>query len=87
MSNNSNLHKAKKARNDEFYTMLPDIENELRHYSDHFKGKVVYCNCDGKDSAFVQYFIDNFERLGLKKLIATKYVKGGKGELLVYEAD
>ena len=46
MSNNSNLHRAKKARNDEFYTMLSDIENELRHYRDHFKDKVVYCNCD-----------------------------------------
>ena len=46
MSNNSNLNKAKKAKNDEFYTQLSDIENELRHYSDHFKGKVVYCNCD-----------------------------------------
>lgn len=46
MSNNSNLHKAKKAKNDEFYTQLSDIENELRHYRDHFKGKVVYCNCD-----------------------------------------
>ena len=46
MSNNSNLHKAKKARNDEFYSMLSDIENELSHYKDHFKGKVVYCNCD-----------------------------------------
>ena len=47
MSDNSNLHKAKKARNDEFYTRLPDIENELRHYKDQFKGKTVYCNCDG----------------------------------------
>lgn len=46
MSNNSNLNRAKKAKNDEFYTQLSDIENELRHYRDHFKGKVVYCNCD-----------------------------------------
>ena len=46
MSNNSNLHKARKAKNDEFYTQLSDIENELRHYRDHFRGKVVYCNCD-----------------------------------------
>ena len=46
MSNNSNLHKAKKAKNDEFYTMLSDIENELTHYLEHFNGKVVYCNCD-----------------------------------------
>ena len=46
MSNNSNLNRAKKARNDEFYTMLSDIENELSHYKEHFTGKVVYCNCD-----------------------------------------
>ena len=46
MSNNSNLHKAKKAKNDEFMTQLSDIENELKHYRDHFKGKVVSCNCD-----------------------------------------
>lgn len=46
MSNNSNLHRAKKAKNDEFYTMLSDIENELIHYREHFSGKVVYCNCD-----------------------------------------
>ena len=61
MSNNSNLHRAKKARNDEFYTMLSDIENELMHYHDHFKGKIVYCNCDDhKVSNFVKYFLDNF---------------------------
>ena len=46
MSKNSNLHAAKNAKNDEFYTQLEDIENELRHYKDHFWGKVVYCNCD-----------------------------------------
>ena len=46
MSNNSNLHRAKKAKNDEFYTQFSDIENELKHYKEHFKDKVVYCNCD-----------------------------------------
>ena len=57
MSNNSNLHRAKKVKNDEFYTMLSDIENELRHYRDHFKDKVVYCNCDDpRQSNFVKYF-------------------------------
>ena len=57
MSNNSNLHKAKKAKNDEFFTQLSDIENELKHYRDHFKGKVVYCNCDdARESNFVKYF-------------------------------
>lgn len=69
MSNNSNLHKAKKAKNDEFFTQLSDIENELRHYRDHFKGKVVYCNCDdARESNFFKYFSMNFEFLGLKKV-------------------
>ncbi len=72
---NSNLHRAKKAKNnDEFYTRLTDIENELRHYKHHFKGKVVYCNCDDpRESQFFHYFSYNFEHLGLKKLITTCY--------------
>lgn len=71
---NQNLHKAKHDKNDEFYTQLPDIENELRHYKEHFKGKVVYCNCDDPFvSNFFRYFSLNFEHLGLKKLIATCY--------------
>ena len=62
MSNNSNRNRAKKARNDEFYTMLSDIENELRHYKEHFSGKVVYCNCDdARESNFVRYFEINFD--------------------------
>ena len=88
MSNNSNLHKAKKAKNDEFYTQLSDIENELRHYRGHFKGKVVYCNCDdARESNFFKYFSMNFEFLGLKKLIATGYKKDGHGVKLVYDGD
>ena len=88
MSNNSNLHCAKKARNDEFFTMLSDIENELSHYKDHFKGKVVYCNCDdARESNFVKYFQINFDELGLKKLIATGYRKNGRGIKLVYDSD
>ena len=68
------LANAKKAKKDEFYTQLPDIENELRHYKDHFKGKVVYCNCDDpRVSNFFHYFSHNFEHLGLKKLITTCY--------------
>ena len=87
MSNNSNLHRAKKARNDEFYTMLSDIENELKHYSDHFKGKVVYCNCDdARESNFFKHFAMNFEFLGLKKLIATGYKKNCCGLKLVYDS-
>lgn len=88
MSNNSNLHKAKKAKNDEFYTQLSDIENELRHYRDHFRGKVVYCNCDdARESNFFKYFSMNFEFLGLKKLISTGYKKDGRGVKLVYDGD
>ena len=71
---NNNLHQAKKNKKDEFYTQLPDIENELRHYKKHFKDKVVYCNCDDpRVSNFFHYFSYNFEELGLKKLIATCY--------------
>ena len=85
---NENLHKAKVAKNDEFYTRLQDIENELRHYRNHFKGKVVYCNCDdARESNFFKYFSLNFEFLGLKKLIATGYKENGKGVALVYEGD
>lgn len=72
---------AKKNKKDEFYTQLSDIENELRHYKKHFAGKVVYCNCDDpRVSNFFYYFSYNFERLGLKKLIATCY-KDKKGDL------
>lgn len=74
MNKNSNLHKAKEKKNDEFYTQLSDIENELRHYKQHFRGKVVYCNCDDPyESNFFKYFAMNFNSLGLKKLIATGY--------------
>jgi hypothetical protein len=73
-SSNKNLRKANKAKNDEFYTQLIDIENELKHYKDQFRGKVVFCNCDDpKESNFVKYFSMNFEHLGLKKLIATHF--------------
>ena len=71
---NKNLSQARVSRNDEFYTQLKDIENELRHYKDHFKGKTVYCNADDpRVSNFFHYFSYNFEYLGLKKLITTCY--------------
>lgn len=74
MSLNKNLSQARVSRNDEFYTQLKDIENELRHYKDHFKGKTVYCNADDpRVSNFFHYFSYNFEYLGLKKLITTCY--------------
>jgi len=73
-SANSNLHRAAKAKNDEFYTRLVDIEKELKHYKDQFRGKVVYCNCDDPfESNFFKYFAGNFNVLGLKQLIATSY--------------
>lgn len=71
---NSRLGAAKVGRKDEFYTQLSDIEKELRHYRKHFKNKVVYLNCDDpRVSNFFHYFSHNFDRLGLKKLIATCY--------------
>lgn len=71
---NQSLGRAKIAKEDEFYTQLPDIERELRHYKHHFKDKVVYLNCDDpRVSNFFHYFTYNFETLGLKKVIATCY--------------
>ncbi len=71
---NSNLSTAKKAKNDEYYTQLSDIENELRHYTNQLRGKVIFCNCDDPfESNFFKYFAMNFNQLGLKKLIATCY--------------
>ena len=71
---NKNLNAAKEAKKDEFYTQLIDIENELRHYREHFRDKVVLCNCDDPyESNFFKYFALNFNALGLRKLIATCY--------------
>lgn len=71
---NTSLNAAAKAKKDEFYTQLTDIEKELRHYKSHFRGKTVLCNCDDPfESNFFKYFALNFNRLGLKKLIATCY--------------
>ena len=74
MADNKSLHRANKEKNDEFYTQLADIERELKHYKEHFKGKIVFCNCDDPyESNFFKYFAMNFNYLGLKKLIATCY--------------
>ena len=71
---NANLSAAKAANNDEFYTELPEIQAELKHYKDKFAGKTVFCNCDDPfESNFVKYFLMNFNGLGLKELIATGY--------------
>ena len=91
MAKNNNLHTAKATKNDEFYTQLEDIENELKYYKDYFKGKVVYCNCDGflnkENSNFFMYFSLNYEFLGLKGLICTKYNPNGKGKKYEYYGD
>lgn len=95
---NKNLNRAKEAKKDEFYTQLDDINNEVRHYREHFRGKTVLCNCDDpRVSNFFKYFAYNFEFLGLKKLIATCYksqdvnlFSEGSSEqavYLVYEGD
>ena len=74
MGDNAALTAAKRAKKDEFYTQRVDIENELRHYKPHFKDKVVLCNCDDpRQSEFFNYFVENYEKLGLKRLIATCY--------------
>ena len=73
-ADNRNLWQARKAKKDEFYTQLADIEKELKHYKDQFRGKIVYCNCDDPyESNFFKYFAANFNALGLKKLITTSY--------------
>lgn len=89
---NSQLSAAKKARNDEFYTRMTDIEHELVHYRDHFKGKVVLCNCDDPfESNFFKFFALNFNPLGLKKLIATCYsgspIAGGEYQPSLFDDD
>lgn len=85
---NSNLHAAKKAKCDEFYTQLTDIEKELCHYKEQFRDKVVYCNCDdARHSNFFKFFSLNFEHYGLKKLITTSFNANGKGTILIYEGD
>lgn len=89
-SGNRTLSKARNAKQDEFYTQLVDIENELRHYRDQLRGMVVLCNCDDPyESNFFRYFALNFNALGLKKLIATCYdgssIVGGRLPLVEIE--
>ena len=91
---NSNLTKARVAKNDEFYTVIADIEKEMNAYYDHnpnvFRGKTILCPCDDPEwSNFTKYFTMNFKRLGIKKLICTCYNKeeGGHGKMLVLTGD
>lgn len=87
-SKNASLQRAAKAKADEFYTQLPDIEAELKHYKEHFKGKKILCNCDDPfESNFFKYFAMNFNYLGLAKLTATSYVDSpiAEGQLPLFE--
>ena len=89
MAKNTDLGAARTAKKDEFYTQLTDIEKEMRYYRKHFKGKTVLCNCDDPfESNFFKYFALNFNRLGLKKLIATCYYSSPiAGQQLQYGCD
>ena len=74
MAGNAALRRADKVKEDEFYTQLSDIEKELAHYTEHFKGKTILCNCDDpRISNFFKYFALKFNELGLKRLISTCY--------------
>ena len=76
MADNKNLNSAARLKQDEFYTQLCDIENELQHYREHFSGKIVLCNCnDSVDSGFVKFFSANFDLLKLNRLIAVSFGK------------
>ena len=88
-SANSSLGKARNRKNDEFYTRLEDITNELQHYKSYFKDAVVYCPCDklynlGR-SNFGKYFLGKFQGLGIKKLICTQYNPNGFGVTEIYD--
>lgn len=89
MAGTSVLTKAKKVKNDEFYTRLADIENELKHYKKHFEDKVIFCNCDDPEwSNFWKYFSLNFDYLKIRKLIATHYeLEKESYKLMMYRDD
>lgn len=93
MSKNENLHNAKIVKNDEFFTIYDDIEKEVNAYIEYnhdvFRDKVVLCPCDDPEwSNFTKYFVANFERLGLKKLISTSYAKGvANKQISLFEKD
>ena len=80
---NTNLGKAKTAKNDEFYTQYADIQNEINAYvaynPDVFRGKTIFLPCDDPEwSNFTKFFVNNFERYGIKKLISTSYAYNSK---------
>lgn len=80
------LHRSRKAKNDEFYTLYEDVEKECKHYKQHYKDKVIFCNCDDyRVSNFYKYFKDNFNEFGLKKLYAVGYQENGNGIYCEYD--
>ena len=88
MSSNKPLSSSRKVKNDEFYTQLYDIENELQHYQKHFRNKTILCNCDDPYvSNFFKYFSLNFEKIGLKKLITTCYKSQKADNFSQYDSD
>lgn len=92
MAGNDNVHASRSGKTDEFYTQLSLVESELQHYRQHFRGKIVLCNCDDPyESNFFKYFAMNFNALGLKKLITTCYatspVTGNEFEYYVGEGE
>lgn len=88
MSNNSNLHAAKRAKNDEFFTRYEDVEKEVSNYKDQLKGQIIYCPCDDyRLSNFVKFFVDHFKEYGLKKLISTNYDIGEGSFKYVYDGN
>lgn len=87
-SRNSNLHGARSEKNDEFYTELADIEKEIGRYRAHFADKAVFCNCDDPTwSNFWAFFQENFDHLGLRRLVATHYVAEGSSYKLEIDRD
>lgn len=85
ISKNTNLHKAKKAKNDEFYTLYSDVEAEVMKYKDYLKDKVIYLPCDSEESNFWKFFVDNSDALGAKKVIATHYSEDDNAYKLTLE--
>ena len=83
--NNANLHRAKKEKNDEFWTRLPDVEAEVNNYKEHFTGQYVYCPCDDENSAFWIFFKDHYHEFGLKHLTATHINFEGNSYRLDYD--
>ncbi len=87
-STNANMAAAKMAANDEFYTLKEDVLKELPNYAKYFRGKFIYCPCDGPQSEIYKYFRDNFKELGLKTLVATQYngigLGNGRGSMIIH---